>query len=264
MRETNAMSHKLFIVADDLGLHKSVNDGIIFLLKSGKIDGASLMPNGEAFEDAVKQYLEAKLPSEKIGIHINLVEQRSVLSGKPMTKNHRLFFIKYMLGLIRKDDIQKELEAQFKKVIQAGIKPSFINGNQHLHLLPGVMETTIELAQKYGINYIRIVNEPVSLNKGKFFRQVQLIFLNFLSKLAKNKIKKSGLEGNDYFVGFVNAMNLEKGDIKAARNLVEKYPNKVIELGCHPGYEDDDLRRRFKHWGDCHWQKELDLLNDYF
>lgn len=249
----------LRIIADDLGLHKSVNDGVVFLLKENKIDGASLMANGEAFEDAIRQCINNQLYN--IGVHLNLVEQRSVTLGKPMLKNHRVFFIKYILGLIKKDFIQRELEAQVQKVIQAGIKPVFINGNQHLHLLPGIMDVVIMLAVKYGINYIRIVNEPVSLKMGKLFRQAQILFLNFLSKFAKKKIKKSGLKCNDYFVGFVNAGNLSEDDIKQAWELMENSHDKVVEVGCHPGYEDENLRRQYRHWGDYNWKKEFNLLN---
>src|SRR3989344_9672078 len=176
-------------IADDLGLHKSVNSGIVFLLREGKIDGASLMANGEEFEDAVKQCLENKLLN--IGVHLNLVEQQSVLSGERMLKNHRIFFIKYIMGLINKEYIRKELRAQVEKVIQAGVKPIFLNGNQHLHLLPGIMDVTVKLAEEYQIPYIRIVNEPISLNGGKLFRKMQLVFLNFLSQSAKRKIKKA-------------------------------------------------------------------------
>lgn len=248
----------LKIIADDLGLHKSVNDGIVFLLKEKKVDGASLMANGEEFDDAVKQCLEIGVMN--IGIHLNLVEQRSIISGKPMSKNHKIFFIKYMLGLINKDDIWEELKAQVEKVIQAGMKPVFLNGNQHLHLLPGIMDTTIKLAQGYRIPYIRIVNEPASLKKGKFFRQAQMVFLNFLSKLAKNKIKKAGLKCNDYFVGFINAGVMNNKTMREAKSLFEKYPDQMIELGCHPGYESEDLRTKFRHWGDYNWQKELRIL----
>lgn len=246
------------IIADDLGLHKSINDGVVFLMKENKIDGASLMANGEAFEDAVRQCIDNQLSN--VGIHLNLVEQMSVTSGNPMLRNHRIFFVRYILGLIGRDFIQKELEGQIQKVTQTGIKPVFINGNQHLHLLPGIMDIVIRLAIKYGVQYIRIVNEPVSLGRGKFLRQIQLLFLNFLSRIAKNKIRKMGLICNDYFIGFVNAGDLSEDDIKQARELVEKHPDKVVELGSHPGYESDDLSAKFKHWGYYNWRKELDLL----
>ncbi len=260
----------LKIVADDLGLHKSVNDGIIFLLKENKISGASLMANGEAFKDAAKQILDARLTN--IGIHLNLVEQKSIVSEKSMFKNHRIFFLKYVLGLIKKDHIWQELEAQVKKVIQTGIKPSFINGNQHLHLLPGVMNIVIKLAKEYQIPYIRIVNEIVFIPRSyykydtlffKFFRFGQLLFLNFLSSMAKKKIRKAGLRCNDYFVGFVDAGNLSEKNMQKARELSQKYPDKIIELGCHPGYEDEELKRKYKHWGRYHWQGELEVLRKW-
>lgn len=250
----------LKIIADDFGLHKSVNDGIIFLLKGGKISGASLMANGEAFDDAVKQCLDFKFSS--IGVHLNLVEQDSLVLGKPMSKNHRVFLLKYIFSLIRKDYIRQELEAQIKKCIQAGIRPAFINGNQHLHLLPGIMDIVIDLAKKYNITYIRIVNEPANLLSGKLLRKLQLLFLNFLSAKAKKKIQKAGLRGNDFFVGFINAGILEKNDIEKAKELALKYPDKIIELGCHPGYEDNDLRNKYRHWQGYSWQKELELLEN--
>lgn len=253
----------LRIVADDLGLHKSVNDGIVFLLKEKKIDGASLMSNGEAFEDAVRQCEDAQVSN--IGVHLNLVEQDSVLSGKPLLKDHKVFFIKYILRLVKKDFIQKELEAQVQKVVQAGIKPVFINGNQHLHLLPGIMDMVIRLAGKYGIDHIRIVNQPISLGKGKLFKQLQLLFLNFLSKLAKNKIRKAGLKCNDYFVGFINAGKLSEDDIKQTWELAKKYPDKEIELGSHPGRNNEELKElknKDKYWGRHDWEQEFNLLRN--
>lgn len=248
----------LKVIADDLGLHKSVNDGIIFLLKGGKIDGASLMANGEAFEDAVEKL--KNIPSSNIGIHLNFVEEKSLVSGKLMPKNHKIFFVKYLLGLVSTEYIREEAEVQIIKCIQAGIKPSFINGNQHLHLLPEIMNIVVNLAKKYNIPYIRIVNEPLSLSQGKLFRQAQLLLLNFLSKIAANKIRKAGLECNDYFIGFINAGKLGGNDIRKAKELVQEYPDKIVELGCHPGFENKDLRIEYKHWGDYDWQKELEIL----
>lgn len=248
------------MIADDLGLHKSVNDGIVFLLKEGKIDGASLMPNGQAFDDAINRIITIEPPQTlSIGIHFVLVEERS-LTGLAFPKSYKIFFIRYLLGLIKLSDIEKELRAQLDKCVSVGVKLSFINSHQHLHLLPGIMHIVIKLAIEYQIPYIRIVSEPVKLSGGKLFRKSQLVFLNFLSKLAKNKIKKAGLECDDFFVGFVNAGNMSTSGLTYARELAEKYSDKIIELGCHPGYESEELKEKYKHWGNYNWQKEFDLL----
>ena len=248
----------LHIIADDLGLADSVNDGIIFLLKEGKISGASLMANGEAFDDAIWRL--KNLPSVNIGVHLVLVEERPLTPIK-LPKNHKTFFIKYILGLINLKAIEIEVKAQIYKCLAAGVKPAFINSHQHLHLLPGVMGILIKAAKKYGIPRIRIVNEP-SHGQGRSFRKLQSIFLKFLSFLAKRKIQKAELECNDFFVGFINAGNIRIDDVEYAKNLAKKYPDKVVELCCHPGYENEKLRNKYKRWGNYNWEKELNLLKD--
>ena len=152
--------------------------------------------------------------------------------------------------------------AQLNKCIQAGIKPSFINSHQHLHLLPGITEIVVKLAKERQIPHIRIVNEPLSVSGGKLLRKLQLLFLNFLSAIAKRKVRKAGLVCNDFFVGFVNAGDLSRKDIELAKELSSKYPNKIIELGCHPGFENDELRKKYKNWGNYNWEEELTLLNE--
>ena len=251
--------HDPLIIADDFGLVESVNNGITFLLKNKKINGASLMANGGAFEDAVIKCLEIERPN--IGIHFVLVEEKS-LSGMKFPRHHKTFFIKYILGLIKLPNVERELRAQLSRILNTGIKPTFINSHQHLHLLPGIINMTIKLAIEYDISYIRIVNEPVNLSGRKLFRKLQLLFLNFLSAAAKKKIRRAGLECNDYFVGFVNAGSLSDSDIRFAEKLVNKYPDKIIELGCHPGFENDDLRMKYKHWVNYSWLKELEILKN--
>ena len=259
-------TNNVFIIADDLGLHKSVNEGIFFALKNGLINGASLMANSEAFDDAVIKLKE--LPSANIGIHMVLVEEKSLLDKNNipslvdnnglMHKNHRVFFIKYVLGLIKKKEIEKELEAQMEKIINAGINPKFINSHQHLHLLPGIIDITIKLAKKYNIPYIRIVNESLVIG-GRLTRKIQLLFLRILSSLAAKKIKKNNLICNDAFVGFLNAGNLKNADIAHSFNLIDKNPHWHLELGCHPGFEDGEGIAKYAHWK-YNWEKELDLL----
>lgn len=256
----------IFVIADDFGLDPAVNEGIFFAFKNNLIDGASLMANGPAFGNAISGSKE--ISDLKLGIHLVLVEEKSLLGRNQVPtllnsrgllhKNHRIFFIKYIMGLIKKGEIEKEYEAQIQKILGAGIKPQFINSHQHLHLLPGIMDITISLAKKYGVPYIRIVEEPLR-SEGGLFRKAQLLFLNFLSGMAKKKIIGAGLRCNDFFVGFVNAGNLGLNDLATAKELLKKYPDKIIELGCHPGFERPALVSKYGHWH-YNWQKELAVL----
>lgn len=259
----------LLITADDLGLAECVNDGIFFAAKNGFINSTAIMANGEAFYHAVKGLKE--IPQIYIGIHLILVGEKSILKKKEIPsligrnnllfKNHKIFFIRYLLCIIKKEEIRKELEAQIKICLQNGIKPCWLNSHQHLHLLPAVSDIVIELAKKYGIPYLRIMNEPL-YGPGSFFRKLQLIVLNFLGYCTREKAKKAGLKTNDFFVGFVNAGRLCPEDFKKTVMLKEKYPGKQVELGCHPGFENPELRRRYEHWH-YHWENDIKVLSDF-
>lgn len=256
------------IIADDLGLHPKINEGIVELLRMGKINGASLVANGEAFSDAL-----AHLGTEekkKIGWHLALVEEKSVCLMSEISslvneegfliKNHQQFFIRYLQDRIKLAEVEKELRAQLNKIKAAGLNPSFLNGHQHLHLLPGILEIVIRLAKENGISCIRTVSEPLN-QRGRLFRKIEALFLAGLSWRAKRKIKNAGLTTNDLTVGFINAGHLQKTDLNFARGLSGKYPDKTIELICHPGKEDGELRKQYQHW-QYRWQSEFFCLKD--
>lgn len=260
-------------VADDLGLAEPVNDGIVFLLKNNHINSASIMANGRAFDDAVSK-LKALTSfdggANRIGIHFVLVEEKPVLDPRAVSslvtshgllfRNHRIFFVKYLLGLIKKSDIERELEAQIQKCFAAGVKLSFINTHQHLHLLPGILKIVIRLAKKYGVGYIRVVNEPFRGVEVGWARKLQLRVLNWLSAWARVELKRHGLACNDVFIGFLHAGNLNRQDVGLAIDIARRYPDQQVELGAHPGYETEELRRNYAHWGGYHWQNELEIL----
>ena len=255
----------LKLVADDFGIAKSVNDSIIPLLRDGSIE-ASLMANGLEFRDAVKQINESK--NVKIGIHLVLVEEKSILPAEKITslvnkegrfrKNYRHFFSQYFLRRISRDEVREEWDAQIKKCVNAGVSILFLNSHQHLHLLPGLFNIAIDLAKKYKIPYIRTVYEPVWSQKAKLIRRLQLLILNILSWFARRKIQRYGLETNDYFIGFLSAGNFRIENFEFAERIAKKHPKMVIEAGCHPGPDNDTfLERKYSNWGKYNWGVDL-------
>lgn len=252
----------LRIIADDLGLTPTVNDGIVLLLKTGAIDGASLMANGAAFADAVAKLRQTAIAAARIGAHLVLVEECS-LTGVTLPSGYWSFCWAYLQGLLTLADIEQELRAQLTAIEEQGIKIAFINSHQHLHLLPAITDIIIRLAREYQIPYIRIVKEPVGFLGRKLWVRPQLLAVRLLSRLAKIKLKKAGLQCNDFFLGFVDAGNVRPQTVAAARRLAARRPQAVVELGCHPGFEDAALHRQYGQWGTYHWQAELETLQHY-
>ena len=62
--------------ADDFGLSVSINEGIWDAYEHGIVRSASLMANGEGFDDAVARVKE--FPGLGVGVHLSLVGERPI------------------------------------------------------------------------------------------------------------------------------------------------------------------------------------------
>jgi hopanoid biosynthesis associated protein HpnK len=258
------MQKKLIVHADDFGLTEKVNDGIIKAHLDGILTSTSIMANGSAFDHAVR--LARSTPSLDIGVHLTLINENPILPPERLPTlvdsigrmhNHAFGFTRrYLLGRINLEEAKAELESQIKMILQAGIIPSHLDSHQHLHMLPGVLKTVIELSRKYKIPVIRYPREAVSLGK---MRQVsppriaQALLLNFFCKVADGRIERR----TDSFAGFLYGGNLNKENfLKILKNLS---PDSICEIMCHPGLDDPDSP--YSYWG-YKWEDELQALLD--
>ena len=73
--------------------------------------------------------------------------------------------------------------------------------------------------------------------------------------LVLERAKKAGLKAI-----VISGPNIPSN--REVLKLAEKYPDKIVELGCHPGYENEELRQKYRHWGDYNWQEELEILKN--
>jgi hopanoid biosynthesis associated protein HpnK len=255
----------LIVHADDFGLSEKVNQGILHAHQTGILTSASIMANGSAFEHAVG--ICQAVPTLDAGIHLTLVEEEPVLKanlvpslvdGTGRLHRHATTFTgRYFAGKIRLQEVQCELEAQIQKVMSHGVTVSHLDSHQHLHMLPQILDITINLARKYGIEAIRLPRETIRLymlgGEAAVSRVLQLLMLNMFCGLGKNTNSVRA----DHFVGFFFSGNLHK---KNLHKLFESLPTAgTCELMCHPGL--DDPTTRYGHWG-YHWADELTALTD--
>src|SRR3954451_669240 len=69
-------SRRLIVTADDVGLHPGMTAGAIRAHREGIVTACSVVANGVAFFDAVERLRD--VPSLEIGVHLTLVEERSL------------------------------------------------------------------------------------------------------------------------------------------------------------------------------------------
>ena len=189
------------IVADDFGLCEKHDAIIIDLMYEKKINAVSVLVHGELNENRIK---ELKLNKNKIsvGLHLNLTT--------PLPKIVKTFSIKRLIisNLFRfthNNEIKHNLSTQiesFKNIF--GEFPDFIDGHQHIHMLPGILTNLLTLLDnetlppKFWIRtsasqyFIGFLNEYH--NSG-----VKSLIINVLSWVARKRIIKKSLITNRDF-----------------------------------------------------------------
>ena len=250
--------------ADDFGLSVSINEGIWDAYEHGIVRSASLMANGEGFDDAVARVKE--FPGLGVGVHLSLVGERPIAPAHELrglvTSDGRLptsysqFARDYLLGKFTLREVRREIEAQIVRVLKAGVRPTHLDSHQHIHLLPGVFDLTLGLAKAFRIDVVRVpfdraVLSPVLASA----RGVKLGALVFLSALARNKVRRLGLKSAGFFHGLAGSGHLDTRSLCA---ILSQLGHSVHEIMCHPGLETPALRHRYA-WGYA-WETEACAL----
>ncbi|HTZ32885.1 MAG TPA: ChbG/HpnK family deacetylase [Methylomirabilota bacterium] len=266
----------LIVNADDLGWTEGVNRGIAEAHRKGLVTSTSLLANGRAFESALE--VARANPELGIGVHLNLSD------GSPTAPAHTVHGLLNSAGnleggpeswLLRiagrslpLDEVEREWDAQIRKVREAGIEPSHLDGHKHVQMLPGLFEVALRLAKKHGIRAIRISHEESKLrsaltsgeqNSGVVLKQgVQARGLKLLARDAREMADHAGMVTTDYFCGIAQTGVLTR---EGVAQLLSNLPDGTTELMCHPGYADEELRQTNTRLQESR-RAELDILTD--
>lgn len=253
---------QLIVNADDFGLTESVNLGVIDAHRRGIVTSTSIMAVGAAFEDAVARAREC--PRLSVGVHLTLTEEHPVLAGRVGSlvtgqggfHHHAMTFLQeYIRGHIDLTEVENELDAQIRRVVDAGLAVSHLDGHQHIHALPAIWRVAVRLARRYGIARIRLPRErlrPYALGcvdgPGRLIHQAALSTLTLL-------LPRQGVVAPEHFFGFSCGGNLTTPNLL---RIVASLPRRgTCELMCHPGRQPETSG--YQHW-QYHWQAELDAL----
>jgi chitin disaccharide deacetylase len=247
----------LIVNADDLGWTEGVNRGIAEAHRNGIVTSASLLANGRAFASGVE--LVRAMPALRVGVHLNLSE------GEPVEAREQVKSLVNAAGMLAGgpeglllrlarhglllEEVEREWDAQVRKVRGAGIQPTHLDGHKHVHMLPGLFEIALRLAKRHGIGAVRVALESSNLRAalatGKEHRVsvvmkqgVQARGLKLLARDAREQADRMGIATADYFCGIAQTGELTR---EGVARLLRSLPEGTTELMCHPGFVDAEL-----------------------
>lgn len=240
---------RLIINADDFGLTAGVNRAVLEAHKKGIVTSATLMANGQAFAEAVRDCG----PDLSIGCHVVLVDGTPLLDGSSTLVAHGKHFrnsladfaFAALRGRLDPQEIEAEASAQIRKLQSAGITVSHLDTHKHVHIFPQVLGPLLRAARACGIRAIRNPFEPVRLAEfgvyaGLWTRCTQVALLRRFSGTFRAAVREAGLLTPDGTFGIVATGSLGE---RLLRYIIENLAEGTWELVCHPGYDDADLRK---------------------
>lgn len=246
----------LIVTADDFGLTKSINEGIVRACKEGIVSFLNFIPSGEAFEDALRLCPELKL--KEIGAHLALTETRPVtdpskigtlvVPGGGFYKNHAAFLLKVVLKKINPEEIRLELKSQLEKLKRTGIPITNLSSHEHIHMVPRVLEIFTDLAKEYNIPTIRFPQNEIPCHGLSFKKMYKTAILSYFNSGIKKRLTAAAISYADNLTGFLDSGNMdEKTVLKILRCLKEG----TTELVCHPGFLGPEVLDRYRFHMNC-------------
>ncbi len=246
---------QLIINADDYGLSRGVNTGIIEAAERGVVTSASMIVNLQGFDDAVAR--ARSCPSLSLGLHLNLTAGKPLTAVPSLTRRQTGQFYplpslvaRASLGRLDSSEVAQECTAQIDRMVEAGIFPTHLDSHRHIHAHPSLWPVVLQAASSRGVSNVRVPSEPLWANARDWRATLKKTGLLVCTRLSRRGADESAAT---HFFG----ISLQGGNSFAARlfALIPELPAGTTELMTHPGYADAALSG---HDGYT-WQREEEL-----
>lgn len=232
---------RLIVNADDFGLTRGVNQGIVEAFTGGIVCSTTLMANAPAFDHAAA--LAREYENLDVGCHLMLVQGEALALPGGKLPDSVPQLLARLASSLSIDLVEAEFTAQITKLRDAGIEPTHLDTHKHTHLAPPVLEALLRVARRFEIPWVR---RPFDLpltaarGAGDWRHRAMHYGLKPLQASFARSIEKHNCRATDYFAGFQMTGAFEAEQSIA---LIRDLPEGLTEFMCHPGLVTDDLRR---------------------
>ncbi|MBB4041445.1 hypothetical protein GGR34_003122 [Microvirga flocculans] len=238
----------VILCADDFGLADGVSRGIVELAEMGRLSATGAMTNMPGWRRAAPNLRPLK-SRIGIGLHLNLTTGSPLGPMPGLAPSGTFPPLKELLAkAVRRRldpaEIARQIARQLDAFVEAhGADPDFVDGHQHVHVLPVVGPVLIEVLKERGYAgrlWLRDPSDsPASILRRSVGRNKALI-VKSLSRGFAGRAHAAGFRTNKGFSGFA-PFDLS---VPAGRIFEEAFSHlgPVPLVMCHPGYVDDELR----------------------
>lgn len=235
----------VILSADDFGISPGVNHAVIAAHNEGSLTHASLMVNMPFAREACSRK-HGEAPGLKVGLHLNLstgtpisppAGVSALVDGGGRFRHGFVGLLLLPLVTTGRDEmrrqVEEEIESQIRECLRLGIRPEHIDSHRHVHAIPWIFRITMDLARRYGIGRVRILNESL-LETLKLPHRMRMLRRGGLVKylVLKTLYYINGRKSDTYFFGMLHGSVITPDMVKKIRK-----PDGFarMEILLHPG-----------------------------
>jgi chitin disaccharide deacetylase len=245
--EFPAPGRPVVLCADDFALADGVSRAILDLARAGRLSATSAMTNRPGWPHlapALREF-DGRLG---VGLHLTLT------LGEPLGAMPRLapggafpslssLMRSALLGGLPRGEIEDEIDRQLAAFEAAlGRPPDFVDGHQHIHVLPGIRAGLLQALERRGCRGQVWLRDPSDRLGAILRRRVAVRKALTVRALASGFAGAAHAAGFDTNEGFSGYSPFDPGRDAAAdfaRFLEALGPRPVVM--CHPGHVDAEL-----------------------
>jgi hypothetical protein len=235
------------LIADDFAITEGVSEAILALLATERLSGTGIMTNQPGWRDLAAS-LQPHWDRRDLGLHLTLTLGAPLGAMPIMAPSGRLPDLKALLrasltGQISRREVQAEIIRQIEAFSQAtGRLPEFIDGHQHVHVLPGVRGALFDAIEAVRPGWRPWLRDPADGLGAILARGVSVGKSLVIAALAQGVGRTARLRGFATNEGFSGASGFDPhGSYEQDFQRYLMVPGRRHLIMCHPGHSDDAL-----------------------
>ena len=238
----------IWLCADDYGMAPGVNDAIRQLIAKKRINATSVMTAAghlDAGEIDALAKLNGKEKHAALGLHVTLTAPYKPLSeGFAPTRDGAFLSLPDMMRAAMTRRLKPallaiEIAAQLRAFEKAfGQPPDFVDGHQHVQLLPQVRDAFLRVVVENAPN--AWVRQGTRAREARALHDRKGMVLDILSVGFRGKAERFGLATNPAFAGAYR-FNAKADFAKLFPRFLKGLPDGGLIM-CHPGFVDNALK----------------------
>ena len=235
------------LIADDFGLSHGVSDAILDLLAKDRLSGTGSMVNQPVWDSRADD-LKPFQGHRDLGLHLTLTLGAPLGPAPTLAPEGRFLPLSRLMAKCFSNALpRREIRDEIIRQITAfrdktGRFPDFIDGHQHVHVLPVIRRALFEALEVVKPHYkpwLRVPSDHMGSIMARGVSVGKALFIAFLSLGLAREAKRAGYRVNDTFSG-VRSFDPEADFAREFQRflLVQGRHHLVM---CHPGVSDASL-----------------------